>query len=50
MFKKIQTIHQKRIKTYLDGDIKHTETYKLSKYYFLFILIYSKEKVLSHNL
>jgi hypothetical protein len=29
MFKKIETIHQKRVRTYLDGDIKHTETYKL---------------------
>jgi hypothetical protein len=50
MFKKIETIYQKRVKTYLDGDIKHTETYRLSKYYFLFILIYSKEEVLLHNL
>ena len=50
MFKKIETIHQKIVKTRLKMDIQHTETYKLSKYYFLFILIYSKEGVLSHNL
>ncbi len=50
MFRKIETIHQKRVKTYLDRDIQHTETYKLSKYYFLFILLYSKEEVLLHNL
>ena len=50
MFRKIETLHKRFVSTWSDHNIKHTETYKLNKYYFLFILIYSKEGVLSHNM